>query len=177
MIRPNVYTLAQWRADAKVGLLMAVGIGAISALPFTLLALLNLWRWASDRPLEMPWSDYSAVVAVVWASYLLAGQLGAAAYFLLRPTHRWILGWIATGAALAMSIYGTVGFMLAAFHQPVGRIFLEDTTPAEAWVLARLGTALFGVLGALFGAYHAWRVRTGRAAADEDMPILDPTAT
>lgn len=165
----NSYSRRQWREDAQIGLLMALGIGAISALPLGFLALANLWRASQGQPLELPWREYLALVAAVWASYLVAGQLGAVAYFMLRPARRWVLGWAATGAALAVSIYGTVGYMLAIFYEPVGRIILEDSTRAEAWEVARFGTRFFAAAGALFGVYHAWRIRTGRAARDAAM--------
>jgi hypothetical protein len=161
------YSTSQYRKDARFGLLMALGIAVISALPLAAIGLLNLWRMLGREPLEMPWSTYGAVLLVVWASYLIAGQLGAAAYFLLRPLHRFAVGWMLTGAAEAVAIYGTVGYMLAIFYEPVGRTFLTHASEGEAWKQARFGIIFFGVLGALFGAYHAWRVRTGRNARDE----------
>lgn len=162
----RAYTHKQWREDAEIGLIVAVGIGVISTIPIGLLGLGNLWRLLRGQALELPWLDYGAVIAVVWGSYLVAGQLGAAAYFLLRPAQRWVLGWMAIGAALAVAIYGTIGYTLAIFYDPVGRLILQHSSRAEAWDLARSGTCFFAVGGALFGAYHVWRVRTGRAARD-----------
>lgn len=161
------YTTAQYRKDAQFGLLMALGIAAISALPLAAIGVLNLWRMLESQTLEMPWSTYGAVVLAVWGSYIVAGQVGAAAYFLLRPLQRFAVGWILTGAAEAIAIYGTIGYMLAVFYEPVGRTFMKGTSEIEAWKQARFGVVCFGVLGAAFGAYHAWRVRTGRDARDE----------
>jgi hypothetical protein len=146
---------------------MAVAFCAYTALLFGILGLVNLLEMLGRKPLETPWATYGAVVAVVWSSYLIAGQLGAGAYYLLRPLQKWTVGWMLTGAAMATAIYGTIGYMFAIFYEPVGRQFLEHSTRAEAWHLAHFGTPVFAGVGALFGAYHAWRVLTGRLAQDE----------
>ena len=143
----NDYSLAQYRRDAGTGLGMAVAFCAYTALPLGILGLVNLWHMLGRQALETPWATYGAVVAVVWSSYLIAGQLGAGAYFLLRPLRKWTVGWVLTDAALATAIYGTIGYMLAIFYEPVGRQFLEHSTRAEAWRLAHSGTWFFTVIG------------------------------
>lgn len=169
------YSWTQYRRDAGFGFAMAVAFCAYTALPLGILGLVNLWETLGRKTLEVPWSTYGAAVAVVWSSYLIAGQLGAGAYFLTRPLHKWTLGWMITGAAMSTTIYGTIGYMLAIFYEPVGRHFLEHSTRADAWRLARSGAPLFAGLGALFGAYHSSR-RAGRDTSDESEEHRSPTS-
>ena len=160
------YSWAQYRRDAGTGFRAAVAFCAYTALILGLFGLVNLLEMVGRMPLQTPWTTYGAVVAVVWSSYLIAGQLGAGAYFLFRPLRKWTVGWMLTGAAIATAAYGTMGYMLAIFYEPVGRAFLEHSTRAEVWHLAHSIPPMFAGIGALFGGYHASRARE-RVPRDE----------
>ena len=151
----SVYTREQLREDQLAGLFMAAAFTMLAGIGFGLAVMANFVQMMRGHSLEVPWSTLGAVALVVVGSYVVAGQLGAFAFFLLRPLRPSLLGWMLTGFWIAFLAYGSVGVALAAFYDPVGRVFLDDSTAAEAWELVRL-TPWLGAFGALAGAWHWW---------------------
>ena len=102
------------------------------------------------------------MVLVGSISYIVASQTGALAFFVLRPLRRSVLGWMATGFAIAVIAYGTIGLALAIFYDPVGREFLRDSTQQEAWEMVKF-TPLLGIVGVLAAAWQ-WRKARSRGS-------------
>ena len=135
---------------------MAAGLTALASLGFGLAALGNLVQMARGRSLEVPWATLGAAALVMTGSYVVAGQIGALAFFLLRPMRRSVVGWMLTGFWIAFAAYGTVGVALAVFHEPVGALFLEDSSQLEVWQLVRW-TPWMGGIGVIGGAWQWWK--------------------
>lgn len=152
-------TPSTYRECARFAFYAAVVLCAISALPFAALAFLDLVALVRRVRPEMPWPELGATVAVVWGAYIVAGQGAAAAFFVLRGTRRWLIGWVVTGYAIAAIIYGTVGLAGAVFWDPVGKELLEEGTRAEAWASIPSVTAVLGCVGAIAGLVMWWRQR------------------
>jgi hypothetical protein len=156
------YSSRQYRDDLAIGLLMALGLTLIAAIPLAIAGVLNLAALLRHRPLEVPWLAYLAMWVVVPGSYFVAALVGATAAFLLRPLRNSLLGWTLTGAVLAAIIYGSVGLALAIFFNPVGAIVLEHSTREEAWESIPGFVAILSPVGALVGTYIGWRDRRGK---------------
>jgi hypothetical protein len=137
---------------------MAIGLMAITLIPFGFVTVSNVINAMRGRALELPWASLGVTVLVVWGSYLLASQIGAFAYFLFRPLRPRLFGWLVTGYVLAVVAYGTIAIALALFFDPVGQIFLEDSTRAEAWAMVRV-TPWLGIVGAAGGMWQWWKGR------------------
>ncbi len=125
----------------------------MAALPLGVVGILNMLAWIRGTPLTVPWFAYGMLWLVIPGSYLIAGSAGAAAFWALRPLRRTILGYALTGALLAMIAYGTIGLAMAVFYEPVGRIFLENSSPEEAWALVRTSPPVFGFFGLCAGVW------------------------
>jgi hypothetical protein len=156
------YSAKQYREDLIMALSMALGLTFIAAIPLGLLGIVNIVDVARNRPLELPWVTYLAVLFVVPLSYVLAAITGGTAAFVLRPLRRHVLGWMVTGAIVAALIYGSVGLALAVFYNPVGAVLLEHSTKQEVWALIPPIMAILSPVGALVGVYMWWRARQGR---------------
>ena len=156
------YSPKQYREDLATALYMAVGLSFIAAIPLALLGFANLVDLVRQRPLEVPWLTYLAVLLVVPASYAAAAITGGSAAFLLRPLRSHVLGWMFTGAVVAAAIYGSVGLALVAFYNPVGALFLEHSTRQEALEMIPFMLVFLAPVGAVVGAYMCWRKRQGR---------------
>jgi hypothetical protein len=146
------------RADLVAGIFMAGLFSCVAAIPFGLVALANLVRLIHKQSPELPWRTLGAMALVVLASYTVASQVGALAFFVLRPLRRSVLGWMATGFVLATIAYGTIGLALAVFYDPVGREFLTNSTEAEAWQMVRFAPVL-GLVGLVAGVWLWWKAR------------------
>src|SRR3989442_10647293 len=59
------YSAKQYREDLATALYMAVGLSFIAAIPLAFLGLANLVDLVRQRPLEVPWVTYLAVLLVV----------------------------------------------------------------------------------------------------------------
>jgi len=163
LLRPPVsYSAARYREDVVKAVLAALGLTLIAAIPLGLLGVANLVDLFRHQPLEVPWMTYFASLLIVPASYFLAAIVAGTAVFLLRPLRGHVLGWMVTGAVLAAIIYGSVALALAAFWNPVGALFLEHSTKAEAWALISSMIAILSPVGAIVGAYMWWRDRQGK---------------
>jgi hypothetical protein len=156
------YTASQLRADLTKGWIMALVFSCFAAIPFALMVFRNTVEILRHQDPELPWRTLGAMVLVVSMSYVVASQVGALAFFVLRPLRRSVLGWMATGFAIAVVAYGTVGLAMAIFYDPVGRLFLRDSTPQEAWAMVKF-TPFLGIVGALAAAWQWRKARSRRA--------------
>jgi hypothetical protein len=162
-LRPSMsHSASRYREDLVMALFAALGLTFIAAIPLGLLGIVNLVDLFKRRPLEVPWMTYFAVLLVVPASYFVAAIFAGTAAFLLRPLRSHVLGWMVTGATLAAIIYGSVGLALAVFWNPVGALFLEHSTKAEAWALIPPMMAILSPVGAIVGVYMWSRDRQGK---------------
>ena len=151
----KAYSRQQLIEDHAGGLFMAVGLMALAMLGFGLLFLMNVIQMLRGHDLQVAWSAFAITVAVVFGSYLVAGQIGAFAFFVLRPLRSNIFGWMLTGFAFAIAAYGTIGVAIAAFFDPVGKVLDMDGTAEEAWETVRY-TPWLGFLGMAAGAWYWW---------------------
>lgn len=147
------YSRQQLIEDHLAGLFMAVGLMAMAMIGFGLLFLMNLIQMFHGHDLVAAWSAFAITVGVVFGVYLVAGQVGAFAFFLLRPLRNNVFGWMLTGFALAMAAYGTMGLAIAVFFDPVGKVLDMDGTAEEAWELVRF-TPWLGFFGMAGGAFY-----------------------
>jgi hypothetical protein len=148
-----MYTRKQYRADLFGGAVMAVAFSALAALPLIAVGVVNIFRTARGGAPDPPWGTYLSIWLVVPSSYIVAGLVGANIVFLLRPLRRSLVGWALTGIGVSAAAYGVVGVALALFFDPVGRTFLDNTTPTEAWHMIPWVVVGLSPIGALTGIY------------------------
>src|SRR6266513_668866 len=79
---------------------MAVGLSFIAAIPLALLGLVNLVDLVRQRPLEVPWLTYFAVLLVVPPSYTAAAITGGTAAYVLPPLRSHVPLWMFMLAAV-----------------------------------------------------------------------------
>lgn len=104
--------------------------------------------------------DVLVMLPLVFAAYLLAGVLGGAALWALRPLRRWLVGWVATGVVVAGAAYGSMRLIAAVAYVYGGINMMDYTTPADAWssllpvtAMASMGAGIPG------GLWYWWKER------------------
>ena len=138
-------------------------IGVLCASLFSLFAIGILVVAAVGAVLGiLPISDWSDIVpglGFVVLGYFLAGAIGGVAFWLLRPLHRWLVGWMLTGFCIAVLAYGFAG-LTGTLAYYVGINLLDLKSAAEGWRLIPESSLILGILvGMPAGAYQWYKTR------------------
>jgi hypothetical protein len=143
--------------DVRLGIRYAVILSSSVLATFVVVMLVA----AVVRPRELAGGvSVLVMLPLVFAAYFLAGVLGGAALWALRPLRRWVVGWVATGILIAGAAYGSMGLIAAVAYVYGGINMMDYTSPAEAWDGLGTVTAIASLgAGIPCGLWYWWKER------------------
>jgi hypothetical protein len=152
------YRRSDLHDDVAAGMFGAGWLSTLAAPPLALLGLYNLVQQVRGHQ-EFPWLVYVLFLVLVALAYLLAGISIGLMFFLLRPFRRFWIGWVLTGSASGICLYGSVFVAAFLLWNPAGQWFMNHDRTGhviDRWDLARMipyVVAIFGTIGAVVGLY------------------------
>jgi len=139
-----------------MGTYIALAFSAIAVLVLIIGALVKFTH-ASGVRTGTP-AELLGMGAVAIVGYVMAGLIGGAAIWALRPIRRWLVGWLLNGVVVACVAYGSIGLLGAILYQGTGINLFDYASPAEAW--RDLPGMIIGIgltVGIPGGAYFWWK--------------------
>lgn len=159
MLSPAV--VSEPRPTLKDGVRLGIRYAVILSLSVLAMFAVAILVVAVFRPRELRGAiDVLVMLPLVFAAYFMAGVLGGAAMWALRPLRRWVVGWVATGVIIAGAAYGSLGLIAAVAYVYGGINMMDYTTPADAWSSLLPSTAMASIgAGIPGGLWYWWKER------------------
>jgi hypothetical protein len=140
------------RDDISTAMYMATGLSMLALLVFIVGGLAALFGFLqTDR-----WWDIPGAMVLVFASYFTAALLGGFAFWALRPLRRVLLGYILTGAVVAIIVYGSVGLLGILGFVCLNINLFEFQSEADAWRLWPRVSLTAGLLTGIPAGLYYW---------------------